>query len=262
MTSSSSGRASCVDAPVGEDGGRRVQEVLPDGVDGVGADPGVQVAEQADEAEQQRRQGEQGEERRLGGEPEDPVLDAGVDGVLEQQPGHLALGDVAVEGSRPAEASALARSGVSSGWLHLLNVSAMAASTHTVTNQAAASGRTTTSSRRTRPSPRASRGTPRPSGAEEVRAELSELGRGAGLGAGPGVGQAGQREPAGAAYARPVRQPHRRGRLPPGLAPADGPRRRRGPDRRLVAAATGNCGAPRASSSGRRSRRGTAARCR
>ena len=39
-------------------------------------------------------------------------------------------------------------------------------------------------------------------------------------------GRAGQREPAGAAHARPLRQPHRRGRVPPRLAPADGARRR------------------------------------
>ena len=35
------------------------------------------------------------------------------------------------------------------------------------------------------------------------------------------VGPPGQREQAGAAHARPLRQPHRRGRVPPGLAPAD-----------------------------------------
>ena len=35
-------------------------------------------------------------------------------------------------------------------------------------------------------------------------------------------GCAGQRAPAGAAHARPLRPPHRRGRVPPGLAPAHG----------------------------------------
>ena len=38
------------------------------------------------------------------------------------------------------------------------------------------------------------------------------------------VGRRGQREPAGAADPRPLRPPHRRGRVPPGLAPADGAR--------------------------------------
>ena len=42
--------------------------------------------------------------------------------------------------------------------------------------------------------------------------------------AGTGVGRAGQREPAGAAHARPLRQPYRRGRLPSRLAPAARPR--------------------------------------
>ena len=37
------------------------------------------------------------------------------------------------------------------------------------------------------------------------------------------VGGAGQREPAEAAHARPLRQPDRRGRVPPGLPPAHGP---------------------------------------
>ena len=39
-----------------------------------------------------------------------------------------------------------------------------------------------------------------------------------------GVGPAGQREPAEAAHPRPPRPPHRRGRVPPGVAPADGGR--------------------------------------
>ena len=39
-----------------------------------------------------------------------------------------------------------------------------------------------------------------------------------------GVGPPGEREPAGAADARPLRQPHRRGRVPSGVAPADGGR--------------------------------------
>ena len=41
------------------------------------------------------------------------------------------------------------------------------------------------------------------------------------------VGPAGEREPARAAHARPLRQPDRRGRVPPGLARADGRRRSR-----------------------------------
>ena len=36
------------------------------------------------------------------------------------------------------------------------------------------------------------------------------------------LGRAGQREPAGAAHPRPLRPPHRRGRVPPRLPPADG----------------------------------------
>ena len=40
------------------------------------------------------------------------------------------------------------------------------------------------------------------------------------------VGPPGQREQAGAAHPRPLRPPHRRGRVPPRLAPADGDGRR------------------------------------
>ena len=40
------------------------------------------------------------------------------------------------------------------------------------------------------------------------------------------LGRAGQRVPAGAAHPRPLRPPHRRGRLPPGLPRADDPRGR------------------------------------
>ena len=39
------------------------------------------------------------------------------------------------------------------------------------------------------------------------------------------LGRPGQQAPAGAAHARPLRQPHRRGRVPPGLARADARRR-------------------------------------
>ena len=47
---------------------------------------------------------------------------------------------------------------------------------------------------------------------------VRELGRLAGSAPGPGAWPPGQREPAPAAHARPVRAPGRRGGVPPGLA--------------------------------------------
>ena len=136
MTSSSSGWAISLHALVGQDGAATRRGCSLDGrCRWCRARPVVDVAEQPDQAEQQRRQRQQGEERRLGGQSEDAVLHAGVDGVLEQQPGHPALGDVAVEGAGPVE-TARGPLGCFVCWLHLLTVSGMAATTHTVTNQA------------------------------------------------------------------------------------------------------------------------------
>ena len=61
--------------------------------------------------------------------------------------------------------------------------------------------------------------------AEDERPRARPPGR---LGAGPGAGPAGQREPAGAAHPRPLRAPDRRGGVPPGLARADDDRGRHG----------------------------------
>ena len=91
------------------------------------------------------------------------------------------------------------------------------------------------------------------------------LGRLAGIARGHRAGLRRQPPPARAAHPRPLRPPGRRGRLPPRLPRADagggGPR----PARRARGPSTGPArtwpGRP-ASSRGRRSRRGTAARCR
>ncbi len=58
-------------------------------------------------------------------------------------------------------------------------------------------------------------------GADWAEPGLHELGPPGRFGPGSGVGPAGQREPAAAAHPRPVREPDRRGGVPPGLARAD-----------------------------------------
>ena len=63
-------------------------------------------------------------------------------------------------------------------------------------------------------------------GAGWAREQCAEVGRAWG-GDPLRWGFAGEREPAEAPHARPLRQPHRRGRVPPGLPPADGARLRR-----------------------------------
>ncbi len=63
-------------------------------------------------------------------------------------------------------------------------------------------------------------------GAGWVRERAAALGRVVGRRAAAALGAAGEREQAGAAHARPLRQPHRRGRVPPRLAQADEARRR------------------------------------
>ncbi len=92
-------------APVGQDRAGGVEKVALHALDGVRAGPGVDVAEQADQAEQQRGHRQQREERRLGRQAQDAVLHARVDGVLEQQPGGPAFGDVPVQGAGPVEAT-------------------------------------------------------------------------------------------------------------------------------------------------------------
>ncbi len=58
-------------------------------------------------------------------------------------------------------------------------------------------------------------------GAGWARPELEALGALAGAGPDPGAGASGQRAPARTAHPRPLRQPDRRGRVPPGLPRAD-----------------------------------------
>ena len=60
-----------------------------------------------------------------------------------------------------------------------------------------------------------------PRGRRVGRAALSEVGAFAGSAPHDPLGLRGEREPADAAHARPLRQPHRRGRVPPRLARAD-----------------------------------------
>ena len=89
-------------------------------------------------------------------------------------------------------------------------------STHEVTNQAAAARGLQPVRRRTARSPR--RSTREGAGWAEDRARRF----GAVVGGEPiALGRAGERARAGAAHARPLRQPHRRGRVPPRVAPAD-----------------------------------------
>ena len=76
---------------------------------------------------------------------------------------------------------------------------------------------------RNRPLVEALRARGRAAGPRAALAELGELAGGEAIELGP----PGQREPAGAAHPRPLRAPHRRGRVPSRLARADGARGRR-----------------------------------
>ena len=99
--------------------------------------------------------------------------------------------------------------------------------------------------------PRARRGAAARGRRLGARPARRELGAVAG-GAADRVGRAGQRVPAGAAHARPLRPPHRRGRVPPRLARADAARRRRTGCTRCRGASRGRARtsrAPRCSSS-------------
>ena len=182
------------------------------------AEPAARRSRRADQAEQQRRQRQQREEAGLGGQPGDPVPDADRGGLLGQPPGDVA--DTRSSPRRPVRDRNRPARSVRSPAATLSTVGHMSAphpTTHEVTNQAPPlvghdvfatdagarrGGRAGTTARRARR--RAAR----------TSAALAGSARGAAL------GRRGQRAPAGAAHPRPLRPPHRRGRLPPVLAPA------------------------------------------
>ena len=102
-------------------------------------------------------------------------------------------------------------------------------------------------------------------GSAEVVEDLTRARRRGRHRRGPRARDAGQREPPAADAVRPLRQPDRRGRLPPVLALADGARGRARPRRRALGVGrprTPTCAAPPASWPGRTPSRGTAARSR
>ena len=171
------------------------------------------VADRAGQPEQQRRQGQQREERRLRREPGDPVAEAGADGGDDQPPGGVARRRAS---ARAPEAPR-----------HALRLAAMALRYRhgrrhprkPPTRRPRSS--TTTPSPPTSRSSRRSPGTRRPTSSTTSR--RSAPGR---HGGGPRARHAGQPARAGADAVRPLRQPRRRGAVPPVLALADGARRR------------------------------------
>ena len=182
-----------------------------DVLDDVRPEPVAEIADRPDEPEEQRRQGQQREEARLGGQPGHAVAEADRRGLPGQgarsRPGRVPGRPVRPR-NRPARCARSPRPQPST-------VGHVSAPTHEVTNQ---------------PPPLVGHDVFAADAAlvEAVRgtagrlplAGLSALGRRAGSRGGAAVGGRGQREPADAAHARPLRPPGRRGRLPPVLARA------------------------------------------
>ena len=225
-----------VDRPLGEQPAGEVDDGVPHLVDLAGVELVGDVADAAREAEDQRRHGEHGEERRLGGQPGDPVAQAGADRGDDQPPQR-------VESAAPPRLILLRsrRGGALPAWGHGLRHHglyrrAMGTSDRASVRAAANQVPPLVGHNVVAADLALSEAVVR-HGSAEVLEGLLPAGRRGRHRRGPRAGPAGQRAPPRADAVRPLRQPDRRGRVPPGLALADGARGRPRAGRDAVGAA-------------------------